>query len=52
VRTSGSHPPWAGLVKLSERLEPYAGGMVVMEPTAETWIPLSHAVAAAGCAIG
>jgi transposase len=45
-------PTLAGLAKLSERLEPYAGAMVVVEPTAGTWIPLSHAVAAGGCAIG
>jgi transposase len=45
-------PTLAGLAKLSERLRPFAGSLVVVEPTGGTWIPLSHAVAAGGCAIG
>jgi hypothetical protein len=45
-------PTLAGLAKLTERLQSYAGAMVVVEPTAGTWIPLSHAVAASGCRIG
>lgn len=42
----------AGLAELTRRLEPYAGAMVVAEPTAGTWLPLAHAVADAGCGIG
>lgn len=45
-------PTLAGLTKLTERLEPYAGSLVVAEPTAGTWLPLAHAVSAAGCEIG
>lgn len=45
-------PSLAGLTKLTERLEPYAGSLVVAEPTAGTWLPLAHAVSAAGCEIG
>jgi len=45
-------PTLAGLAKLSERLAPYAGALVVAEPTAGTWFPLSAAVTAAGCRIG
>jgi transposase len=45
-------PTLAGLARLSDRLKPYAGAMVVVEPTAGTWIPLAHAVAEGGCAIG
>lgn len=45
-------PTLAGLAKLSERLAPYAGSLVVAEPTAGTWFPLSAAVTAAGCRIG
>ena len=45
-------PTLAGLAKLTERLEPYAGSMVVAEPTAGTWLPLAHAVTDAGCDIG
>ena len=45
-------PTLAGLAKLTERLEPYAGSLVVAEPTAGTWLPLAHAVSAAGCEIG
>jgi len=45
-------PTLAGLAKLTERLEPYAGSLVVAEPTAGTWLPLAHAVTAAGCEIG
>lgn len=42
----------AGLSELTDRLKPYAGAMVVAEPTAGTWLPLAHAVADAGCGIG
>jgi len=45
-------PTLSGLVKLTKRLEPYAGSLVVAEPTAGTWLPLTHAVTAAGCEIG
>ncbi len=45
-------PTLAGLAKLTKRLEPYAGSLVVAEPTAGTWLPLAHAVTAAGCEIG
>ncbi len=45
-------PTLAGLAKLSERLETYAGSLVVAEPTAGTWLPLAHAVSDAGCDIG
>ena len=44
-------PTLAGLAQLSERLKSFAGCLVVAEPTAGTWIPLSHAVAASDCAI-
>lgn len=42
----------AGLAELTDRLEPYAGAMVVAEPTAGTWLQLAHAVADAGCGVG
>jgi transposase len=45
-------PTLAGLAKLTARLEPYVGSLVVAEPTAGTWLPLAHAVTAAGCEIG
>ncbi len=45
-------PTLAGMAKLTERLRPYAGSMVVAEPTAGTWLPLAHAVTDAGCEIG
>ena len=45
-------PTLAGLATLTERLERYAGSMVVAEPTAGTWLPLAHAVTDAGCDIG
>ena len=45
-------PTLAGLSELTRRLEPYAGAMVVAEPTAGTWLPLAYAVAEAGCGIG
>jgi transposase len=45
-------PTLAGLRRLTQRLSPYAGSLVVAEPTAGTWIPLSAAVADAGCEIG
>lgn len=45
-------PTLAGLAKLTERLETYAGSLVVAEPTAGTWLPLAHAVTDAGCEIG
>ncbi|MFV2040009.1 MAG: hypothetical protein ACC660_07185, partial [Acidimicrobiales bacterium] len=53
VREDFKTPPTlAGLAKLTQRLEPYAGALVVAEPTAGTWLPLAHAVTAAGCEIG
>jgi transposase len=53
VREDFKTPPTlAGLVNLTKRLEPYAGALVVAEPTAGTWLPLAHAVTAAGCEIG
>lgn len=45
-------PNLAGLAELGRRLEPYAGAMVVAEPTAGTWLPLAHVVTDAGCDIG
>lgn len=45
-------PTLAGLRMLTERLRPYAGSFVVAEPTGGTWLPLSVAVADAGCRIG
>jgi transposase len=45
-------PTLAGLAELTDRLRPYAGAMVVAEPTAGTWLPLAHAVTDAGCDIG
>jgi transposase len=42
----------AGLAKLTERLSPYGGALVVVEPTAGTWLPLTMAVREAGCRIG
>lgn len=45
-------PTLAGLAKLTERLAPYAGSLVVVEPTAGTWLPLMMAVTEAGCRIG
>lgn len=45
-------PTLAGMAKLTERLRPYADALVVVEPTAGTWLPLTMAVTAAGCRIG
>ena len=45
-------PTLAGLARITERLAPFAGSLVVAEPTGGSWIPLSHAVAAAGCGFG
>lgn len=45
-------PTLAGLRELSARLRPYAGALVVAEPTAGTWLPMAHAVTDAGCDIG
>ncbi len=45
-------PTLAGLAKLTDRLGPFAGSLVVVEPTAGSWLPLSHAVDAAGCRLG
>lgn len=45
-------PTLAGLARLSERLAPYAGAMVVAEPTGGTWLALGHAVGDAGCRFG
>lgn len=42
-------PTLSGLTRLSERLSPYAGSLVVAEPTAGTWLSLGWAVADAGC---
>jgi transposase len=45
-------PTLAGMKALTERLRPYAGSLVVAEPTGGTWLPLSVAVGEAGCRIG
>lgn len=45
-------PTLAGLARLTERLAPYAGSMVVVEPTGGTWVALGHAVNDAGCVFG
>ena len=45
-------PTLAGMKALTERLRPYAGSLVVAEPTGGTWLPLSVAVGDAGCRIG
>jgi len=45
-------PTLAGMSKLTERLRPHADALVVVEPTAGTWLPLTMAVTAAGCRIG
>jgi hypothetical protein len=45
-------PTLAGMAKLTERLSEYAGSLVVVEPTAGTWLPLTMAVTEAGCRIG
>ena len=45
-------PTLAGLATLTERLERFAGSLVVAEPTGGSWIPLGYAVADAGCALG
>jgi transposase len=45
-------PTLVGMARLTKRLRPYAGAMVVAEPTAGTWLPLAHAVADAGCVVG
>src|SRR5262245_12266413 len=45
-------PTLAGLAQLTERLKPFAGALVVAEPTAGTWIPRSRAAADTGAAIG
>lgn len=45
-------PTLAGMAWLTERLAPYAGSLVVVEPTAGTWLPLTMAVPEAGCRIG
>lgn len=42
-------PTLAGLARLSERLTPFAGSVVVAEPTGGTWLALGHAVEDAGC---
>lgn len=44
-------PTLAGLAQLTERLAPYAGSLVVAEPTGMSWLSLSHAAADAGCAM-
>lgn len=45
-------PTLAGLAKLTKRLAAHAGALVVVEPTAGTWLPLTAAVREAGCRIG
>ncbi len=45
-------PTLAGMAKLTERLRPHSGALVVVEPTAGTWLPLTMAVTDAGCRIG
>ena len=45
-------PTLAGMTALTERLRPYAGALVVAEPTGGTWLPLSVAVRDADCRIG
>jgi len=44
-------PTLAGLAKLTERLRPYRGALVVAEPTGGSWVALGHAVGDAGCAL-
>lgn len=39
----------AGLARLTEKLAPFAGAMVVAEPTGGTWLALGHAIEEAGC---
>lgn len=39
----------AGLSRMSEKLAPFAGAMVVAEPTGGTWLALGHAIEEAGC---
>jgi len=48
----GVSPTLAGMSKLTERLRPYAGALVVVEPTAGTWLPLTMAATDAGCRLG
>lgn len=45
-------PTLAGMTMLTERLKPFAGSLVVAEPTGGSWLPLSVAVTDAGCRIG
>jgi hypothetical protein len=45
-------PTLAGMAQPTAHLKPYAGSLVVAEPTAGTWLPLSVAVTDAGCRIG
>ncbi len=45
-------PTLAGMATLTQRLKPFAGSLVVAEPTGGTWLPLSVAVGDAGCRIG
>lgn len=45
-------PTLAGMAQLTERLAAHAGSLVVVEPTAGTWLPLTMAVTEAGCRIG
>jgi transposase len=45
-------PTLSGMATLTRQLKPYAGSLVVAEPTGGTWLPLSVAVADAGCRIG
>jgi transposase len=45
-------PTLAGMATLTDRLRPFAGSLVVAEPTGGSWLPLSVAVTDAGCRIG
>ena len=45
-------PTLAGMATLTQRLTPFAGSLVVAEPTGGTWLPLSVAVGDAGCRMG
>jgi len=40
------------MATLTDRLTPFAGSLVVAEPTGGSWLPLSVAVTDAGCRIG
>jgi hypothetical protein len=44
-------PSLSGLARLTKRLGAYPGVMAVAEPTSMTWLPLSIALAEAGCSL-